>query len=59
MIKGTLCLGFGIILLIAGIVLSTLFATVSMGVLAWIFWIPAGVGGILIVVGIVLMVLGK
>lgn len=56
MIKGILSVGIGIILLIAGIVLSVTTAGLAIPFLGWIFWGISLTGLILLVVGIVFIV---
>ena len=58
-ISGFAFLGIGILLFILGIGLTAGVIITGLPVLGWIAWIPMALGGILIVVGIVLIIIGK
>jgi len=58
-LTGFALLGLGILLFIIGILLTAGVLILGIPVIGWIAWVPMGIGGLLIIIGIVLLVIGK
>ena len=58
-LTGFALLGMGILLFMIGLFLTVGVLVLNIPVIGWFAWIPMGIGGMLIIIGIVLIIIGR
>lgn len=58
-LSGFFLLGIGILLFAIGLALTVGVLVTGIPIVGWFAWIPMAIGGLLIVIGIVLIIIGR